>query len=129
MLLRPENDIKLATVRITKEEGEEGKEGNVIRKSRPRRRSTLKKSKIKAAVNTFAFERRRSKRILNTQLEAQKIESDEKPAVLGNLDAFIGQSISLERAKRNNADMQESPLICKLSVSKYRKDEVLTDNE
>jgi hypothetical protein len=42
-LLKSTNTIKLAPVRILKEEG---KDGNIICRSRPRRRSTLKKGKV-----------------------------------------------------------------------------------
>lgn len=58
-LLRPTNKIKLAPVRILKEESKDGT--NYSLKSRPRRRSTLKK---KEKPKAFLQERRRSKRLM-----------------------------------------------------------------
>lgn len=115
-LLQSTRKIKLAPVRILKEEG---KDGNYICKSRPRRRSTLKKNKFREVnPSPVVYERRRSKRIQ----ECLKRNSREFPPQL-----FVTTTNSVTKDKISRSpiiDVDEpSPVI------EEKKEEFLTDIE
>jgi Asp-tRNA(Asn)/Glu-tRNA(Gln) amidotransferase C subunit len=114
-LLRRSNRIKLAPVRILKEEGKDGNSYHC--KSRPRRRSTLKKKEKTPAI---IQEIRRSKRLSQLGL---KRNSDEMKK-----SAFV--QIINSGTKMQKLDEDNSPSLspAKLPIED-RKDEVLTDNE
>jgi hypothetical protein len=108
-LLSSSTKLKLEPVRIT---NEEGKEGDVVCKSRPRRRSTLKKSKMKYDKEYMQIiQEQRQKRQLQCGIKRKSLDYNNsafKPLIknIAN-DNLLGQNVYQEE----------------------RKEEVLTDND
>lgn len=113
--MKPTNKYRLAPVRIIKEEG---KDGECIAKSRPRRRSTLKKSKVTNANPTpvVVQERRRSKRLLEGALKRDSKEI--------NLSAFK----PISEKKKETIEETPVPLLAAIPLDE-KKEEPLMDDE
>lgn len=115
-LLQSTRKLKLAPVRILKEEG---KDGNFYCKSRPRRRSTLKKNRFRENnPSPMIYERRRSKRIQ----ESLKRNSKE---FTPQLFVTTTNSVTKDKISRSPVIDVDEPSL----VAEEKKDEVLTDNE
>lgn len=119
-LLTPSDKIKLATVRILKEEG---KDGGYVCKSRPRRRSTLKKSKLKQFREEALIitQRRKSKR--------PQVGSKRNSREL-NISTLISQNDEKDKPEKRLRVKETSPVVFPPSlIGEKRNDDVLTDNE
>jgi hypothetical protein len=145
MILSTSNNIKLAPIRIIKEEGKE----ETTTKSRPRRRSTLKKEKVKAAIDMkmLTGRRRRSKRIqeglkrnsrdfwiANVLCKTIKEDDEEEKSLAKDTirDNSIEVSNSYERSKtekKSKITDKESIRLLPSTFMNNKRDDVLTDNE
>ena len=114
LLLRRSNQIKLAPVRILKEEGKDG--SSYTCKSRPRRRSTMKK---KEKTQAIMHEIRRSKRLSQLGL---KRNSDEMKK-----SAFV--QIINSKKQKTTEEHSLSPSPVKHNPLEERKEEIIHDDD
>ena len=137
-LLKSTNTIKLAPVRILQEEG---KEGQIVCKSRPRRRSTLKKSKLNELRKhpDVITQRRRSRRIQENLIKRNSREFIPSAFVTAPKDNEFKDRLSTGKFESQlgstldqvpKQGIAESPLNFKPEIfGEEKKEEILTDNE
>lgn len=119
-ILKSANSFKLAPVRILKEEG---KDGHCVTRSRPRRRSTLKKSKVTQfrEQQGISNERRRSIRIQeNLKRNSKEFQ----------LSAFVanGNQVKNEPSKAVKFNQSFTPVKSVIEIEE-KKEDMFTEND